>query len=529
MADQQKGGKKGKKKAQAQPLHEFLGAAPSGSWADDEPEPFADTPEDSAQNSNDWRGGGGGGGVVNRPFAPAAVQREIRERRNEQRQFPTSPPFTLYVGNLPYDADEDSISAWFKDRGLTTKQVRLIIDREKNAHKGYCYVELHTLDDLKAALGHNEEEFKDSATGKGRRLRLDLASDNNRNRGGMASMDRGDFGGSKQGGFGGGGGGFEGFNRNDMGQSQPSSDPRGGRGDRPRPGPAGQWDRDALGSAQQPQMGGGGANMDRGSWGEQSQQQQRQPRDAWGAGRPEREEQPPLAQPKAPNSMAGGRDAWGENKVQQPPPPSPEGAKGAGAGAGSWRSGGARQPGNSPSSSFGGRDTWGSEKVQQPPPPQEKEEGASAPQKWKGRGAGGMSEEASGASSWRTGGGGAGRGGGGAKEGGPRGFGGASWRNDDEEQQPAAPAHTGLGRGAAVKKSTEQQQAQQPPPARKPEPKNENDWSTKASSAQDPAAQKKKAEKKENEQKKKDQANETYNPWEVLGGGKKKKKKKGGD
>ena len=47
----------------------------------------------------------------------------------------------IYVGNLPYTADEESVRALFSQHG-TVDAVRLINDRETGRFRGFCFVEM---------------------------------------------------------------------------------------------------------------------------------------------------------------------------------------------------------------------------------------------------------------------------------------------------------------------------------------------------------------------------------------------------
>jgi len=48
--------------------------------------------------------------------------------------------FSVYVGNLPYSADENSLGQLFSQCGQVTN-VRIIMDRETNRSKGFSFVE----------------------------------------------------------------------------------------------------------------------------------------------------------------------------------------------------------------------------------------------------------------------------------------------------------------------------------------------------------------------------------------------------
>jgi nucleolin len=132
---------------------------------------------------------------------------------NEQRRAAfgdkTSPPSTvLFVGNLSWGADENSLWDMFAEYG-DVKSVRVPTDRESGKAKGFAYVEFSDIEASKKAFtGAQGVELQ------GRNLRLDYSQpreDGGGGRGGARGgrgFDRGSGGG--RGGFGGGRGGFGG-------------------------------------------------------------------------------------------------------------------------------------------------------------------------------------------------------------------------------------------------------------------------------------------------------------------------------
>jgi nucleolin len=131
---------------------------------------------------------------------------------NEQRRAAfgdkTSPPSSvLFVGNLSWSADENSLWDVFAEYG-DVKSVRVPTDRESGKVKGFAYVEFSDIEASKKAFsGAQGMELQ------GRNLRLDYSQpreggDRGGRGGGGGRGGRG-FGGGR-GGFGGGSGGFGG-------------------------------------------------------------------------------------------------------------------------------------------------------------------------------------------------------------------------------------------------------------------------------------------------------------------------------
>ena len=87
--------------------------------------------------------------------------------QKEQLPLPTKPPFTAHLGNLPFDAAEDDIQAFFADCSVTN--VRIVEDRIERKPKGFGYVEFATLDGLKKALDQGGSQFQ------GRNIRVSVA------------------------------------------------------------------------------------------------------------------------------------------------------------------------------------------------------------------------------------------------------------------------------------------------------------------------------------------------------------------
>ena len=99
----------------------------------------------------------------------------------------------IYVGNLPYTADEESVRTLFSQHG-TVEAVRLINDRETGRFRGFCFVEMPESDAQTAIARLNGQDME------GRPLRVNEAREREGGGGGGGGGGRG------RGGYGGGGG-----------------------------------------------------------------------------------------------------------------------------------------------------------------------------------------------------------------------------------------------------------------------------------------------------------------------------------
>ena len=101
----------------------------------------------------------------------------------------------IYVGNLPFSADEAAVRALFSQHG-SVDSVSLINDRETGRPRGFGFVEMPSADAARAIQALNGQDMG------GRPLRVNEAQD--KPAGGGRS---GGGGGGGGGGYGGGGGG----------------------------------------------------------------------------------------------------------------------------------------------------------------------------------------------------------------------------------------------------------------------------------------------------------------------------------
>ncbi|KAG8179793.1 hypothetical protein JTE90_002831 [Oedothorax gibbosus] len=107
------------------------------------------------------------------PTAPKAA----RGPDVDLAKVPSNPPFTAFLGNLPYDVSEDDIVFFF--RQLEVKNVRLPRENgEKGRIRGFGYAEFNNRQDLIQALALNNESMKNRA------LKISLAGEHDGDRGG---------------------------------------------------------------------------------------------------------------------------------------------------------------------------------------------------------------------------------------------------------------------------------------------------------------------------------------------------------
>lgn len=58
----------------------------------------------------------------------------------------------LFVGNLPYSADEDQLRALFEQDGRHVKEVHLVTDRATGRPRGFGFVEMQSQEDADTAI-----------------------------------------------------------------------------------------------------------------------------------------------------------------------------------------------------------------------------------------------------------------------------------------------------------------------------------------------------------------------------------------
>ncbi|KAI1106711.1 hypothetical protein F4804DRAFT_300266 [Jackrogersella minutella] len=163
-----------------------------------------------------------------RPADDATPNARAADRAREHGDSVSPESDTLFVGNLPWDADEDSVSAFFGEVA-EVKGVRLPTDPESGNRKGFGYVTFHSVEDAKSVFNGKNGSYIGEGRGA-RPVRLDFAS--------QRPPRDGNSGGGRGGGFGGRGGGGRGGGGRGGGRGRGSFGGRGGgdRGGRGRGG-----------------------------------------------------------------------------------------------------------------------------------------------------------------------------------------------------------------------------------------------------------------------------------------------------
>ena len=78
----------------------------------------------------------------------------------------------LYVGNLSFDATDDSVRAAFSEDGRTVSEVNIVADRETGRPRGFGFVEMGSAADAQAAI-----EALDGKSLDGRNLKVSEAQE----------------------------------------------------------------------------------------------------------------------------------------------------------------------------------------------------------------------------------------------------------------------------------------------------------------------------------------------------------------
>jgi cold-inducible RNA-binding protein len=102
----------------------------------------------------------------------------------------------LYVGNLSFDTNDDSLRAAFAADGRNVKEVTIMTDRETGRPRGFGFVEMGSSQDAEAAISALDGSDLD-----GRSIKVNEAKEREPRSGGGGGGRGGG------GGYGGGGGG----------------------------------------------------------------------------------------------------------------------------------------------------------------------------------------------------------------------------------------------------------------------------------------------------------------------------------
>jgi RNA recognition motif-containing protein len=92
----------------------------------------------------------------------------------------------LYVGNLPFSADETALRSLFEQNNRTVEEVKLITDRDTGRPRGFGFVEMGNSDDADKAISELNGYEMD-----GRTLKVNEARE--RTNGGGGGRGRGGF------------------------------------------------------------------------------------------------------------------------------------------------------------------------------------------------------------------------------------------------------------------------------------------------------------------------------------------------
>lgn len=113
----------------------------------------------------------------------------------------------LYVGNLPFDTDEEQVRELFSTYG-EVRSVDMINDRDTGRFRGFCFVAMDNSEADAAAVALNGYSFG------GRPLKVNEAKPREERPAGAGGGGRGGYGGGRPDNRGGSGGNRGGYNQN---------------------------------------------------------------------------------------------------------------------------------------------------------------------------------------------------------------------------------------------------------------------------------------------------------------------------
>ncbi|KAI3397532.1 hypothetical protein diail_10625 [Diaporthe ilicicola] len=157
-----------KKEVQKLSLNEFMNDNSFGgggsNWADEVEDAYGTQPLPASD-----RRGVGGGSTYGSGFGGSSDRYAgyARQEREYPQELPTKPPYTAHLGNLSYDATQESVTDFFA--GCEVVSVRIVEDRAEMRPKGFGYAEFATVDGLKKALELEGQSFE------GRNIRIRIA------------------------------------------------------------------------------------------------------------------------------------------------------------------------------------------------------------------------------------------------------------------------------------------------------------------------------------------------------------------
>ncbi|ROW17784.1 hypothetical protein VPNG_00880 [Cytospora leucostoma] len=153
-----------KKEVQKLSLNEFMqdSSFGGGNWADEVEETYGTQPLPTSERRSGYGGGASSFGGTDR-YAGYARQ----ERTDFPQTIPDRPPYTAHLGNLSYDATQETVTDFFE--GCEVVSVRIVEDRAEMRPKGFGYAEFATPDGLKKALELDGQSFS------GRNIRIRIA------------------------------------------------------------------------------------------------------------------------------------------------------------------------------------------------------------------------------------------------------------------------------------------------------------------------------------------------------------------
>ena len=116
-------------------------------------------------------GGAAGGGTGLEPSSARGSNDETRPLAQHPRPvlpMPTSPPFTAFVGNFPYECSQEEVVGLFTADACAVADVRMVRNRDTDRPRGY-FLEFEDLASLERALGFDQYVLG------GRPLRVNVA------------------------------------------------------------------------------------------------------------------------------------------------------------------------------------------------------------------------------------------------------------------------------------------------------------------------------------------------------------------